>query len=146
MIVKKHIETNLVSLIKRIITDSFVVKERLKPIARVLLSNNGITIWRSIFSPKVLLFIKNKKRAKSNIWSAIEIRKNKKSIYNVDFNVVDYTIPHSFVSEKIIVDLSSVIKSPHKYLHRGLFNPSIWFIKFKIEKINVLNTSIDIRD
>ncbi len=119
-----------------------------RPAAKVLLSNEGISLWVRVNSEKDLDFFSKQKSMGRIFPLGVTIVQKHSEPYGVTFNPSRY-ITHlnpEYIPESMSVGLKSLLQKPARYITTGLFRPPVWFVSVKVEEIEPYRARKDIRE
>ncbi len=147
---KDQLEDNIVSILADIgdgFSVNFVKVKYKKPIAKAQISDGKISLWIKIKEDKELDIIKNNESGRNYFPLGIVVKKSPNDPYGITFQqkyIVEFE--NENIPEIIKTNLSNIIKNPDYYTSSGLFNPPVWFINVKTEKVENLRREYDIRE
>ena len=143
----KNVESNIRKAIltfKQPAADSASSKSKL---ARVLISQGGISLWVDVYGNDSLDFFTKKKNLGYSLPLGVVIQQKKDEPYGFTFNPYKYATGFSgeFIPDSVKVSLPEIAKEPKKYMGGGLMNPSLWFVEIKVEEIRTIESASDVR-
>lgn len=116
-------------------------------LARVLVSQGGVSVWTDIYDKESLDFFTGKKTLGYSLPLGIIIKPDKNEPYGFTFDSSSYitSLSGDYIPDSIRTSLAEIAKNPKKFMEGGLLRPSIWFIEVKVEDIRLIESADDIR-
>ncbi|MBP7901861.1 MAG: VWA domain-containing protein [Spirochaetes bacterium] len=143
----KNVESNIrkaVLAFKQPAADSASSKSKL---ARVLVSQGGISLWIDVYDGESLDFFTKKKNLGYSLPLGVIIQQKKDEPYGFTFNPYKYVTVFSgeFIPDSVKISLPEIAKNPRKFMDGGFMNPSLWFVEVKVEEIRTIESADDVR-
>jgi hypothetical protein len=119
-----------------------------KSIARVLLSEDTISLWVRINSPADLEFFRKQESSGFYFPLGITVQKKADEPYGLTFSPNSYVtrIPGDHIPGMVRAGLKEIIEKPDYYTDHGLLRPPVWFVNVKVERLEGQAAGRDIRD
>lgn len=118
-----------------------------RSIARVLLSDDRISLWARIYSKKDLEFFARREAERFYFTLGVSIRRQDDEPYGFVFLPSFVTdLSPEYVPESMTVGLGALVEKREFYADNGLFRPPLWFIRVKAIELERAGEEIDIRD
>ncbi len=120
---------------------------KLKSQGRVLVYQDSHSIWLDVIRPDDLEFFRKKVKSGEVFFLGVTIEEKRDEPFGIRFNPGRYVtdIPSEYLPELLKVRLENLVKGKEHYATYGLFNPPIWFIELKAERVKFHRES-DVRD
>lgn len=148
---QRKVENNIEFLLRKI-GNSYIagskrgrVKRR---VGRALISDGTITIWIDVVESDDLRFLEQKRRSGFYFPLGVFVKKNSNEPYGISLKTESalLTVTDDYVPDMMRVALKRLIAKPAYYMHNGLFNPPVWFLSVKVERIKRDRGVRDIRE
>ncbi len=118
-----------------------------KPLGRALVYQDTHSLWLDIERPEDLDFFRKKVESKEVFFLGVSIEEKRDEPFGIRFNPGRYItgIPLEYLPEILKVRLENLMKEKAHYSTHGLFQPPVWFIELKAERVKFHKGS-DVRD
>ena len=142
----KNVESNIRKAIlgfKQLSTETHTKSK----LARVLVSQGGISLWIDVYDTDSLDFFTKKKNLGYSLPLGVIIQQKKDEPYGFTFNPYKYVTVFSgeFIPESVKISLPDIAKNPKKYMNGSFMNPSLWFVEVKVEEVRIIESGDDVR-
>ncbi|HOU83531.1 MAG TPA: vWA domain-containing protein [Spirochaetota bacterium] len=142
----KNVESNIRKAIlgfKQLSTETHTKSK----LARVLVSQGGISLWIDVYDTDSLDFFTKKKNLGYSLPLGVIIQQKKDEPYGFTFNPYKYVTVFSgeFIPESVKISLPDIAKNPKKYMDGSFMSPSLWFVEVKVEEVRTIESSDDVR-
>jgi len=118
-----------------------------RSIAKVLLSDDRVSLWARIYSKKDLEFFARRQAERFYFTLGVSIRRQEDEPYGLAFLPAFVTeLPPEYIPESMTVGLGALIEKKEFYADTGLFRPPLWFIRVKAIELERAGEESDIRD
>lgn len=118
-----------------------------KSIAKVLLSDDKISLWARIYSKRDLEFFARRESERFYFTLGVSIRRQADEPYGFAFLPAFVTdLPPEYIPESMTVGLGALVEKREYYADKGLLRPPLWFIRVKVDRVERVSGEIDIRD
>jgi len=148
---QRKVENNIEFLLGRI-GSSYITgskKGRVKRrVGRALISDGTMTIWMDVVGSDDLLLLERKRLSGFYFLLGVSVRKNSNEPYGISLRTESQLLAVSddYVPDMMRVPLNRLIAKPADYMHNGLFNPPVWFLPVKVERVKRDRGVRDIRE
>lgn len=118
-----------------------------KSLGRVLVYQDSYSIWVEVVRPEDLDFFRKKVKSKEVFLLGVSIEEKREEPFGIRFNPGRYitNVPSEYLPDLLKVRLENVVKEKGHYSSHGFFNPPIWFVELKAERVKFHKGS-DVRD
>ncbi len=118
-----------------------------KPLGRVLVYQDTHSLWLDIVRPEDLDFFRKKVKSKEVFFLGVSIEEKRDEPFGIRFNPERYVtaVPSEYLPELLKVRLEKLVKEKAHYSTHGLFQPPVWFVELKAERVKFHKGS-DVRD
>jgi hypothetical protein len=118
-----------------------------KQLGRVLVYQESYSLWLDIVRPEDLEFFRTKVKSKELFFLGVSVEEKRDEPFGMRFNPRRYitNIGTEYMPELLTVPMGEIIRNHAKYASRGLFEPPIWFVQLKAERVKFQKGS-DVRD
>jgi hypothetical protein len=118
------------------------------PVARVLLSSGGTSIWVSVVDPADLAFFRERMELGFVFPLGVRVMLRADEPFGMTFNPQRYVtgVPWEDLPEIVRVDLPKMAKEPSRYARDGFLTPPLYFVNVKVEQVQESRRGGDIRE
>lgn len=114
---------------------------------RVMLSDGANTIWVGVAGEREMEFLRARHRQKIFFRLGVSPQRREEEPFGVAFDpqCLITGVSEDQVPAMAQASIESIITRPAEYCERGLFNPPVWFVRVRVEKVMKYGGGEDIR-
>ncbi|MCX7678704.1 MAG: VWA domain-containing protein [Spirochaetes bacterium] len=117
-----------------------------RSIGRVLVSQGTHSLWMDIVRNDDLEFFRKKIKSKEIFLLGVSIEEKRDEPFGFRFNPHRYVvISQDYVPQMLTARLEEIISNPSRFVAHGIFEPPIWFVELKAERVK-FRTREDVRN
>lgn len=116
-------------------------------LGRVLVYQDTYSLWLDVARPEDLDFFRKKVKSGEVFSLGVSIEEKRDEPFGIRFNPRRYItgVPSDYLPELLKVRIENFVKEKAHYSSHGLFEPPIWFVELKAERVKFHKGS-DVRD
>ena len=121
-------------------------KSATRSIARVLLSDQRLSVWARVMTKRDLEFFRARQRSGMYFPLGVFVRNAPDEPYGFTFSGRYVTgLSNDYIPDLSRAPLKNIIDAPARYTDTGLFRPPVWFVDVRVERVEGADEGEDIR-